>query len=155
MFTNILVALDGSDLAEQALPVAETMARQFKATIHLVQAVSRHTEVELSGGGYLSPGALEMEMDMAKKLVEARLTRGDKYLESIAAQLRTAGLKVKTTIVEGAADEQIVHYAKNNDVDLITMTRHGHGGLRRLLMGSVIDRVIRRGDTPVLVLPAS
>ena len=66
MFTNVLVPLDGSDLAEQALPVAQDIARQFNATIHLVQAVSRHTEVELGGGGYLSPGALEMEMDMAK-----------------------------------------------------------------------------------------
>ncbi len=56
-------------------------------------------------------------------------------------------------LCNGSADENIVDYAKNNDIDLIAMSRHGHSGLKRFFMGSLTDRVIRNGDTPVLVLP--
>ncbi len=112
--------------------------------------------MEIEGGGAgmgISPAALELERDLARNLVEARLSRGRQYLDGIAAQLKTQGLTVKTTLAEGAADENIVDYAKNNDIDLITMSRHGYSGLKRFFMGSVTE-VIRNGDTPVLVLPA-
>ena len=116
--------------------------------------ISRHVEIEGSGAGIgMSPGALELERALARNLVEARLSRGKQYLDGIAAQLKTSGLTVKTTLAEGSADENIVDYAKNNDIDLITMSRHGYSGLKRFFMGSVTDRVIRNGDTPVLVLP--
>ncbi len=156
MFTHILVALDGSELAEQALPMAENIARSSNATIHLIQVISRQPELQAArGGGDYSLQAVEMERDLAHQLVEARLSRGKEYLEGVAGQLKSAGIEAETTIREGAAVENIVDYSREHGIDLVVMSTHGYGGVKRLLLGSVTDRVIRSCEVPVLVLPCS
>jgi len=70
-------------------------------------------------------------------------------------QLRHAGFQVTTVLREGAAAAHIVEYAKAQAIDLIVMSTHGRSGFTRFFVGSVTDRVIRTGETPVLVLPAS
>ena len=156
MFTNILVALDGSELAEQALPMAKDVARSSNATIHLIQAVSRQPELEAArGGGDTSIQAVELTRDLAHQLVEARLSRGREYLEGIAGQLKSEGFGAETAIQEGAAVENIVDYSRADGVDLVVMSSHGYGGIKRLLLGSVTDRVIRSCEVPVLVMPCS
>ena len=156
MFTQILVALDGSELAEKALPIARNLANSSGGTLHLIQAVSRQPELEAArgGSGYSAPAA-EHERDMARQLVEARLSRGKDYLKGVAAQLTSAGLKLETTILEGAAEEQIISYSKEHGIDIIVISIHGYGGVKRLLLGSVTDRVIRSCEVPVLVVPCS
>jgi nucleotide-binding universal stress UspA family protein len=57
--------------------------------------------------------------------------------------------------MEGAADENIIDYVKEHEIDLVVMSTHGYGGVKRLLLGSVTDRVIRSCKVPVLVLPCS
>ncbi len=153
MFTNILVALDGSELAEKALPVARSLANSNGGTIHLIQAVSRQPEFEAARGGDASPLVAELSLDLARRLIETRLTRGEEYLDRVAADLTSAGLKVETSILEGAADEQIISYSREHGVDLIVISTHGYGGVKRLLLGSVTDRVIRSCEVPVLVVP--
>ncbi len=155
MFTNILVALDGSELAEQALPMAQDLARSSNATIHLIQVVSRQPELEASRGGDTSIQAVELTRDLAHQLVEARLSRGKEYLEGIAGQLKSEGFEAETAIREGAAVENIVDYSKEHGIDLVVMSSHGYGGIKRLLLGSVTDRVIRSCEVPVLVMPCS
>ena len=108
MFNHILVALDGSELAERALPMAENLARTSNATIHLIQVVSRQPELEASRGGDTSIQAVELTRDLAHQLVEARLSRGKEYLEGIAGQLKSKGFEAETAIREGAAVENIV-----------------------------------------------
>ncbi len=103
MFTHILVALDGSELAEKALPLAQDLANASDGTIHLIQAISRRPELDAARGGG-SVQAAEYERDMARQLVEARLSRGEGYLEGVAAHFKNAGVKVETAILEGAAD---------------------------------------------------
>ncbi len=156
MFTHILVALDGSGLAEQALPMAENLARSSSATIHLIQVVSRQPESEAGRGfGDSSPQVAEMARDLAHQLVEGRLSRGKEYLEGIAGRLKNSGVTVETALREGAADENIVGYSREHGIDLVVMSSHGYGGVKRLLLGSVADRVIRSCEVPVLVLPCS
>ena len=77
------------------------------------------------------------------------------HLEAVATQLQNDGIKAETVMREGAADENIVEYAKEAGIDLIVMSTHGHGSLRRFFIGSVTDRVIRSCETPVLIVPAS
>ena len=96
-----------------------------------------------------------MSRDLARQLVESQLSRGRQYLESTATEITNTGLKVETAILEGAADEKIVEYAGQNGIDLIVMNTHGHSGFKRLIMGSVTDRVIRSVEVPVLVLRES
>ncbi len=136
--------------------MAQGLAQSSGGTIHLVQVISREAELQaLRGGGGESVQEMEIERDIARNLIETRTTRGKEYLESLASRLQNEGIKVATVIREGAADANIVDYAREQGIDLIVMSTHGHGGFRRLLLGSVTDRVIRSGAIPVLVLPAS
>jgi nucleotide-binding universal stress UspA family protein len=156
MFANILVPLDGSALSEQALSLAQNLARSSDTTLHLLQVISLRPELEaLRGSGSESVTVLEMAQDAARRLREAQTARGKAYLESLVAPLQQAGFHVITVLREGAADEHIVAYAKEQGIDLIVMSTHGHSGFKRFFLGSVTDRVIRAGQTPVLVLPAS
>jgi nucleotide-binding universal stress UspA family protein len=156
MFAKILVPLDGSVLSEQALPIAQDLARSSDTTLHLLQVISLRPELEaLRGSGSESVTLLEMARDSARRFREAQTARGKAYLENLAVQLQQAGLHVTTVLREGAADENIVAYAKEQEIDLIVMSTHGHSGFKRFLLGSVTDRVIRAGQTPVLVVPAS
>ena len=154
MFTRILVPLDGSELAERALPLAQSISQSSKAAIHLVRAVSRLPELEAGRTGD-SIQVAELERDAARRLVGGRITRGKEYVGRVAAQLEKAGIEVTTAMLEGGAAEKIVNYTREHGIDLVVMSTHGFGGLKRLLLGSVTDRVIRSCEVPVLVVPCS
>lgn len=118
--------------------------------------VSRQAEYEATRGyGDAAVQAAELRSDLARQLVEAQLSSGRQYLESTATEITNAGLYVETAILEGAADEKIVEYSRENGIELIVMNTHGHSGFRRLIMGSVADRVIRSVEVPVLILRQS
>lgn len=156
MFNHILVPLDGSELSERALPIAENLAQQAGSTVHLIHVVSREHEIG-AGRNIESLQIAEVEIDYARRLTESRVDRGTKYLEQIQSQLKSAGVKIddRVVVARGDAAEHIVDYVKANNIELVVMSTHGHGGLRRLLMGSVTDRVIRSCEAPVLVVPCS
>ena len=156
MFSDILVPLDGSELSERALPMAQKLAQSSEATVHLIHMVSLEHELG-AGRGIESVQAAEMELDMARRLTESRLHRGRTYLEEKGSQLSGSGIKVETDFAVKAGDpaENIIDYVKEHSISLVVMTTHGHGGVRRLLVGSVTDRVIRSCEVPVLVVPCS
>ena len=157
MFSKILLPLDGSELGEMALRIAESLARIHNASIYLIHVVPWQPELEGAKRGFLaaiSAQAAEHQQREARHLLEDRVASGKEYLERLAARLRDTGLTVETAVEEGAVDEKIIGYAKQNDIDLITMCTQGYGGIKRRLLGSVTDRVIRAGEAPVLVLPA-
>ncbi len=139
MFAHILVPLDGSELSERA---------------HLIHMVSREHELG-AGRGIESVQAAELEMDMARRLTESRLHRGRMYLEQKGSQLSGAGIKIETEFAVKAGDpaQNIIDYVKEHSISLVVMSTHGRGGIRRLLLGSVTDRVIRSCEVPVLVVP--
>jgi nucleotide-binding universal stress UspA family protein len=156
MFAKILVPLDGSELSEKALAMAQNLASASDTSIHLMQVISLRPELDARrGSGGESITVLEMVQDAARRLIEVQTARGKEYLEGLAVQLQKAGINVTTVIREGAADENIVEYAKEQEIDLIVMSTHGRSGFKRFFVGSVTDRIIRSGETPVLVLPAS
>jgi nucleotide-binding universal stress UspA family protein len=104
-----------------------------------------------------SPQIAEIEVEQARRLTESRVDRGTRYVEAVQSQLKEAGIKVDDRVAVGQGDpaDRIVDYVKANGVNLVVMTSHGRGGLRRLLVGSVTDRVIRSCEVPVLVSPCS
>ncbi len=157
MFSNILLPLDGSELGERVLPKAENLARIHRASIHLIHVVPRQPELEGAQRGLfaaISAQAAEHQQREARHLLEDRIASGKEYLERLAVHLGDTGLKVVTAIEEGAVAEKIIEYAKEHDIDLVMMSAYGYGGIKRRLLGSVTDRVIGAGETPVLVLPA-
>ena len=90
---------------------------------------------------------------MARQLEEAEISGVEEYLEHVALQLEHDGIQSEREIHEGSAHDHIIDYAKQHGIDLIVMSTHGHGGLKRMLLRSNTDRVIRAGDVPVLVVP--
>jgi nucleotide-binding universal stress UspA family protein len=156
MFTKILVPLDGSELSEKALGMAQQLASSSATSLHLLQVISLRPELDARrGSSGESITVLEMEQAAARRLIDVQTARGKAYLDGLAVQLQHAGIPVTTVIREGAADQHIVEYAKEQAIDLIVMSTHGRSGFKRFFVGSVTDRVIRAGETPVLVLPAS
>jgi nucleotide-binding universal stress UspA family protein len=124
---NLLIPLDGSALAERALGPAADLARLTEGRCNLLRVVE-------------SPD---------RPAAEAR-----EYLERIAGRLREQGLQVGTrVVVSPQAAEAILEEAGAQGSDLIALGTHGRGGVRRMLLGSIADKVIRGCSLPVLVCP--
>ncbi len=130
-FSSILIPLDGSALSERALPYAVRLARSRESRIVLVRATD--------------PGH-----DHVDGLVEA-----EAYLESIAQRVGKAGVRAEPAAPTGEAAPTILSEIELRDCDLVVMSTHGRSGLGRWIYGSVADRVLRRADVPVLLVPAT
>jgi nucleotide-binding universal stress UspA family protein len=137
MFTKLLVPLDRSPLAEEALSRAAALARRCQAVLDVVLVHEPFPHVP-----YSSP--IWREADLA---------RDQQYIEQIWRELTTgADLAVTCAVVEGEAAETICERAKDVRADLIVMTTHGRTGLSRAWLGSVADSVMRHSSIPVLML---
>ena len=154
MYSCILVPLDGSKLAEKALAHAEGLAKSSGASVHLLMSMSRHYGGEAPiGGGLESDQSVARTAELGRKLEEAEIQTAQQYLDHTATNLKNLGLETIVELTTGPAHEHVLDYANQNGVDLIGRSTHGHGGLKRMLLGSTTDRVIRSGEVPVLVVP--
>jgi nucleotide-binding universal stress UspA family protein len=134
MIANILVPLDGSALAERALPYATALAKTANARLRLY-----HVTTDVG-----SPADIRAELD-----VEA-------HLDQIASQLRANGVQATTASTPAyQTAEAILNAACDPPADLIVMSTHGHSGLGRWLYGSVADQVLGQTDVPVLLVSAA
>ncbi|MCE2404846.1 MAG: universal stress protein [Dehalococcoidia bacterium] len=155
MYQRVLVPLDGSDLSEKTLPKAAEMANSSGATLHLLQVVSRRPEIDAMKGSDIH--ALYAGVDpvrQAREEIDRHKAAARRYLDNLASRLRDEGANAETAVVEGYAHEKILEYARENGIDLVVISTHGYGGFKRMLLGSVTDRIIRSGEVPVLVLPS-
>jgi nucleotide-binding universal stress UspA family protein len=143
MFQHILVPLDGSPLAERALPVAALIARSTGASLELVHAAS----IEVDYGPYFAQAPSYVETILEMEMAGARA-----YLERVARTETLAGIRNEREVIPGPATTVIPVYAQSHDVDLIVMCSHGYSGAKRWMLGSVADRVVRCAPAPVLVL---
>jgi len=139
VYDRILVPLDGSDLAEAALPYAEGLAGKLGSTIILV-FVS-----EPAGDQYH-----HMHQSYLQKVAEATTLGAERYL----ANPEEKAIKVKSEILIGNPAEEIVDYAEEEDIGLVVMATHGRSGIRRWALGSVADRVVRATTRPVALIRA-
>ena len=139
MYKRILIPLDGSALAEQALPHALAQAGLFEAELILLRVLVASPRFPLLG---------EPAGGRAQTLLNASACE---YLERIVARVQEHGIRVRAATVEGSSPMAITEFAEANDVDLIVMSTRGQSGLSRWLMGSVADRVVRGAAVPVLL----
>lgn len=134
---KILVPLDGSALAEAALPKAMELAQSCGAKLLLICAAEAHK----------LPGADPTEAQI--KVVQG----AEDYLAQVGDRLVAVGVTgVETSVWYGPAAYAIVEAARVNKVDLIAMTTHGRSGLGRLILGSVAESVLRGTTTPILLI---
>ena len=142
-FRNILVPLDRSEIAEQAVSVAASIARRSGGTLNLV-SVNEH----LPAFAFASDS-----LEIVRETEEASHKDLADYLGSIAVAVRDVqeGM-VETAVLEGSPAAALSRYAEASAVDLIVMTTRGRRGLGRWLIGSVADEVLRRVHVPALLL---
>ncbi len=148
-FRRVLVPLDGSPLAAQALPLAADLAERARAELLLLQAV------EASIDAYPSIAPLGRPDLMPSEVLKALRTRAGEQLEQQAALLRNRNLPVATHVVNGHAAEAIIDEAARQSVDLVVLATHGYSGLKRWALGSVTDKVLHAATTPLLLVRAT
>ncbi|MCS6880840.1 MAG: universal stress protein [Oscillochloridaceae bacterium] len=139
---HFLVPLDGSPLSEQILPHATWLGRLVGARYTLLRVI------EPAVRGFAVSGVEPMVDVEAQEQAWQQATAD---LERIATRLRGEGLTVAPEVRVGRPIAEILECAAEREVDLIAMSTHGHGGLTRLLLGSVTDKVLRSAGVPVLV----
>jgi nucleotide-binding universal stress UspA family protein len=140
---HILIPLDGSGTAEQAIAFAQQIGEPFAARYTLVRVAAPLTwDLAIDAYGR-APGGHRMPV--------RRRAAGD-YLDTVAAQLRQQDMAVHTRVLDGVSPAAaILDFASTHAVDLIVLSTSGAGGVRRLLLGSVADKLVRSGDVPVLI----
>lgn len=132
---HILVPLDFSSDAEQALDYAVTFAQQFQARLTLLHVIYIPATAEVNLSAYFA----QMENGAQQRM------------ETYQKRLEDAGLAAKTIIIRGNPYHGIVEMAQDKQVDLIIIGTHGHTGFQHLLLGSVAERVVRLAPCPVMV----
>lgn len=134
MIANILIPLDGSVLAERALPYAAGLAGASHARLRLLHVMPARP----------SPFHPQAEGDIAARL------------DLLARQLRGQDIQATASTITGRAPaDAILASANDPPADLIVMSTHGRSGIGRWLYGSVTDRILRLSDVPVLLVPTT
>lgn len=140
---KILVGVDESTFSGDVL---KAIVKQFRVEdteiqiLHVLQPIALEAPPQM-GPGYIPE--LQDEKPLARALVER-----------VGSELHSAGFKVETTIIVGDIRETIIHSAAEWHADLIILGSHGHRGLKRLLLGSVAEFVVRHAPCSVEVVRA-
>lgn len=138
MFKRLLVPLDGSRLAESALPTAAYLAVRLRASVTLIHIIERNAPQEIHGDRHLTG----KEEAMA-------------YLQEVAQRAFPPSVQVDIHVHRVEVSDvarSIVDHTDEFDPDLIVMCTHGESGLRDRLVGSIAQQVIASGETPVLLI---
>lgn len=144
-FHHVIIALDGTPEAEVMIDPALALAKLSGADVTLLRVIEMlpTSGFELAMYGIPTPDP---------ELLAAIRTDVQKYLERIAARLTGQGVKVRTQIAEHThIASGILDAAKTGGCDLVVLATHGYGGLTRMILGSVTDKVVRSAETAVLV----
>jgi nucleotide-binding universal stress UspA family protein len=147
MYEKIVVPLDGSELAEVALPYVEELASRLKTEVTLLQVISRAYHVYSSGEGTGRISYTDEEMRPLK-------ARAGDYLKKVASRLEGKGINTRTEVGVGIAADEIIKLADENSTGLVTMSTHGRSGVSRWALGSVADKVVRGTKQPVALIRA-
>ena len=143
MYQSILVPLDGSDVAECSLPHAKAIASTFQVhKVFLIMVLPPFSSRALSR----VPSA---KLDIVAQSSEAEAR---KYLAEITASLAEEGINAEPVVASGKPAEQVVNFARGNNIDLIVMATRGRSGVSRRPFGSVAETVMRTSSVPMLVV---
>lgn len=143
MFRRIMIPLDGSRFGEWALPPAVALAKATGAALELVAV---HTPFMLTP----TPDGSGFELGTEEAALKALQSQVDTAASRVAAA--AAGVSIQTSVRCGTVREELLAHAAETNPDLIVMTTHGRGPLRRMWLGSVADGMIRHAAEPVLLV---
>ena len=135
---KILVPLDGSDLAEQALTHATAIAQSFESEVLLLRVLT------------VASDSVRSAVDSVDWQLHRRQAQA--YLDRHVQELRARGIKVGAHLEEGKVAEQVLSFAHQNNVDLITMTAYGRGGIGQFERGGTVQKIISAARISVLII---
>jgi len=143
MFHSLLVPLDGSQFAEQALPLALSIANHAGASLELLRVHEPYAMQDAS--------AFRPPYDAEKEA--AFRDQQQAYLEAVVSRLQTtASVPVTSFLATGFVEDAILGRVQTKPADLIVMTTHGLGPLSRFWLGSVADELVRHGPVPIVLV---
>ena len=165
MYERILLPLDGSALAEVAVPYVEALALPLKSTVHLLAVVP--SPAGRSGGAFRAAAAYLSSLQLPRSEEDVDISQHPIYKESemasleadakrillpVAEQMQAQAIPTEVAVAFGRPAGGILHYAQDNHIDLIVMSTHGEGGPDAYAFGATADRVARRATVPVMLI---
>lgn len=142
MFDRILVPTDGSDPAKPAIEMALDLAETHNAVLHVLYIVDQPSTVSGMGEGF---SGLDDLLNTLEK-------RGQEATKAVVEQAKERSIETTTAVRRGNPHDDILSYAEDNDIDVIVMGTHGRTGVKRALLGSVTESVVRHSEIPVLTV---
>ena len=148
-FHRIVVPVDGSPLAERALPVAAAVAQTARASVELVRVAETYRDEMPKNVSF--PRAVPYQRAALRRFarLEARVRR---YLRERASHLQDEGLEATWEQLSGDPARQLLELLEREQPDLIVMTTHGHGLVARWWFGSVADQLLTESRTPIFLI---
>jgi nucleotide-binding universal stress UspA family protein len=142
MFKHVLVAVDYSDCAFNALEIAGDLAKTQHAAFDILTVVDPNVAMPAIADPYgaIQPWLIALDEDAVK------------LLHDYAATMQATGMTAKTTLLDGPPAATILEFARKISADLIVIGSHGRKGLSRMMLGSVAESVMRDAPCPVLVV---
>jgi nucleotide-binding universal stress UspA family protein len=144
MFNTLLVPLDGSVQAEQALPLASRIARHFGSTLLLLRVINPPNDMRM-----FVPELMALSPD---NTMEPDFQDATAYLERLVKTSELSNIKLSCHVVSGIPASRILDVAQEQQADMIVMRSHGYTGAKRWMMGSVAQKVARHSPIPVLIV---
>ncbi|RXA19897.1 universal stress protein [Methanosarcina sp. MSH10X1] len=141
LFKRILVATDGSENAERAASYGINTAKAAGAEVHALYVISTQHAV-----------TTRTVMGWSEAFEEYLANKGGAAVGNVEKLGREAGVKVKPAFLKGIPADKILEYADENNIDLIIMGTHGLTGIKKFLIGSVAEKVVRHSKIPVMVI---
>jgi nucleotide-binding universal stress UspA family protein len=145
---SILLPVDGSPYGESVIAYAVEIARIFGSTIHVLRVVdtpsayamlSRHMEAVATG-------------DILDEIIASMRREATEYVEELSETLKSEGVDVETVVLEGYPGEQVIEHERRGFYQLVIMATAGRSGVSRVVFGSVAERVLKMGRTPVMMI---
>lgn len=141
LFKKILVATDGSENAVKAASYGVNIAKATGADVYALYVISAEHAV-----------TTRTVMGWSEAFEEQLANKGEAAIDHVEKLGEEAGVKVEPVFLKGIPAEKILEYAEESNIDLIVMGTHGLTGVKRFLIGSVAENVVRHSKVPVMII---
>jgi nucleotide-binding universal stress UspA family protein len=153
MYKHILYPTDGSAGSEAAIAHVREMAEAFDATVHVLHVVdTRQFTLGMSGNYISGPKGYSSDRPSEEERKRELEERATPFVEELADDFE--GIETIPVVRGGNPHEAILEYIDENDIDMVVMGTEGRSGVRRYLLGSVSEKVVRLADPPVVTVRA-
>ena len=142
MYTDVLLATDGSDCAREATAHAIDIATTYDATLHALYVIETRIGYD---SGIIDPETIERKLR----------AEGEAILDEVESAVRNRNGEVVSTIRRGIPDREIVDYVEEQAIDLVVLGARGRSKFKTVLLGSTSEAVVRRLSIPVVLMTVS